>query len=70
MSNKKSPAGVGAPDKGENKNTQPNNITHWPWMASADPRCWRCKAFKADECNGLIDYNWRDCPQYRRRRNV
>ena len=29
MSNKKSPVGVGAPDKGESKNTQPNNITSY-----------------------------------------
>lgn len=70
MSNKKSPAGVGAPDEGTNKNIQPNNITKRPWMASADQRCWYCKAFREDECNGLIDYNWRDCPQYRRRHNV
>lgn len=70
MSNKKSPVGVGAPNKGENKNIQPNNITKRPWMASADPRCWYCKAFRADECNGLIDYDYRDCPQYRRRRDV
>ena len=69
MSIKKSPAGAGTPDKGESKNMQLNNSTHRPWMASAAPRCWRCKAFKADECNGLIDYDWRDCPQYRRRRN-
>ena len=35
MSNKKSPVGVGAPDEGTNKNTQPNNITKRPWMARA-----------------------------------
>lgn len=67
MSNKKSPAGVGAPNEGTSKYIQPNNITKRPWMASADQRCWYCKAFRTDECNGLIDYDYRDCPQYRRR---
>ena len=70
MSDKKSPVGVGAPSEGTSKNTQLNNITKRPWMASADQRCWHCKAFRADECNGLIDYDYRDCPQYRRLSNV
>lgn len=34
-----------------------------PWMASADSRCWDCDRFKNDTCNGLIDYNWKDCPK-------
>ena len=67
MSNKKSPAGVGAPDEEESKKTQLHNITKRPWMASADIRCWHCDEFKTERCNGLIDYHWRDCPMYRRR---
>lgn len=65
----KVPDGEATPIK--DKNIKTNTLSHKkPWMASADSRCWDCKRFKDDTCNGLIDYNWRDCPKYDERARI